>query len=156
MSLRECKKCGKEALSEEDLDLFVFNTQSKHNRENRCKACRDSATKNWDKENKEARKNIKKKWVENNKTYHKEYNLKANYNLDLKDYMQMLEDQDYKCCICKTELTSKNTHTDHNHKTGEVRGLLCQTCNQGLGLFKDNPLFLTEAAAYLLEKGDYR
>lgn len=49
----------------------------------------------------------------------------------------MLNEQDNKCAICKINFSvtkkSLKPHIDHNHKTGVVRGLLCQTCNIGLG-----------------------
>jgi hypothetical protein len=38
---------------------------------------------------------------------------------------------------------------DHNHKTGVIRGLLCKTCNVGIGYLKDSPLLLMAAADYL-------
>ena len=38
---------------------------------------------------------------------------------------------------------------DHDHRTGEWRGLLCSRCNQAVGLFADNPALLRRAADYL-------
>jgi hypothetical protein len=56
-----------------------------------------------------------------------------------------------KCFIClqKINYLSKTTHYDHDHKTGEFRGLLCNACNHGVGFFKDNVINLTRAISYL-------
>lgn len=44
---------------------------------------------------------------------------------------------------------SKVANIDHDHKTGKVRGILCQGCNLGLGGFRDNPGYLLSALSYL-------
>jgi len=73
-----------------------------------------------------------------------------NYN----DFNRMYIEQDGKCKICKihqSELT-KSLSVDHNHSTGEARGLLCQKCNTLLGMAKDNLEILKSAIQYLGEK----
>lgn len=79
------------------------------------------------------------------------------YGIELKDYDLMLEAQGGGCQICKsTDPKGQGRfHVDHNHETGEVRGLLCSHCNTGLGMFKDSPALLISAAAYLEDKGSY-
>jgi hypothetical protein len=63
----------------------------------------------------------------------------------LKDLISQLS-----CEICKTELPCrKDKKIDHNHATGNVRGILCNDCNQGLGRFKDDTRLLANAIAYL-------
>jgi hypothetical protein len=57
------------------------------------------------------------------------------------------------CAVCKKK-TNKRLSGDHNHTTGKPRGLLCNNCNTGLGMFEDNPHLLEEAAAYLRKYGD--
>jgi hypothetical protein len=57
------------------------------------------------------------------------------------------QNQDHKCAICQFPL--KSPSLDHEHQTGIFRGFLCQPCNLGLGLFKDNILILERAISYL-------
>ena len=68
----------------------------------------------------------------------------------------MLKKQDGKCAICgaRTPGSGKKMWSiDHDHATGEVRGLLCGTCNTGLGMFKDSADNLRAAANYLDQHG---
>lgn len=44
---------------------------------------------------------------------------------------------------------------DHNHKTGEFRGILCLPCNSVLGMAKDSALILSRAIEYLEKNGSY-
>lgn len=64
--------------------------------------------------------------------------------IELKD---LLEQQDNKCSICN--IYTEDFHVDHDHKTGKLRGLLCENCNHGLGKFKDNIQILQNAIQYL-------
>lgn len=95
---------------------------------------------------------IKKKeklWRERNrdrrKIYKREWQIKQ-YGLTKKMIASMQQTQDNGCAICrqKTDLV-----IDHDHQTKTVRGLLCNTCNIGLGHFYDNPLLLENAIRYL-------
>ena len=74
------------------------------------------------------------------------------YGLTVEQYDAMLMEQNYVCAICnKSEKSSTRgvLFIDHDHKTGKVRGLLCDTCNRGLGYFYDNKSFLHNAIEYL-------
>lgn len=84
------------------------------------------------------------------------YNLKYNFNLSLEDYETMVEQQNGVCAICSQPPIKGNgnrLHIDHNHSTGKIRGLLCSTCNQGLGFFQDSFETLLSASHYLKERG---
>ena len=68
------------------------------------------------------------------------------------EYLGLLEIQGGQCAICKADQPwSRSTtwHVDHDHITGEVRGLLCSRCNRGLGYFRDDPALLNRAIDYL-------
>ncbi len=66
------------------------------------------------------------------------------------DYWAMLEAQRGLCAICERKPHGKSRlHIDHNHETGAFRGLLCISCNPGIGYFQDDPERLRAAAAYL-------
>lgn len=77
--------------------------------------------------------------------------LEKKYGISILDYDRMYQIQGGSCPICKrhqTELKAK-LNVDHNHQTGFVRGLLCNSCNQALGAFKDNIDTLQNAIDYL-------
>lgn len=69
-------------------------------------------------------------------------------------YLDMMAAQNGCCAICKGQ-PRKFLRVDHNHKTKEIRGLLCEGCNSGIGFFKDNPLVCKNAAEYLEKRGYY-
>lgn len=72
--------------------------------------------------------------------------LRARHNISQTDYDLMLAKQSGECWICsrKTKL-----FVDHDHKTGIIRGLLCQKCNSAIGFLRDDPALVDKAAAYL-------
>ena len=98
-----------------------------------------------------------------NRTQHRGHQLKYKYGITNKDYDLILKSQNGTCAICDGENSTreKGTHNnksvamalsvDHNHKTGKVRGLLCNGCNTSLGKFKDDPVLLQKAIKYLEE-----
>lgn len=76
------------------------------------------------------------------------YLLRA-YGLTLDMYQQKLEDQGFVCAICKRPDGLGNLSIDHNHETGEVRGLLCRACNAAIGALGDDIVLLEKALEYL-------
>jgi len=96
-------------------------------------------------------------WTEERKLYERRKSrgryMKNKYGLSLEDYDKMLIDQLGLCAICGTQDPGGkgDFHIDHCHTTGRVRGLLCQSCNIGLGHFKDSVEFLYSAIKYLRE-----
>lgn len=83
--------------------------------------------------------------------------LKRTYGITLKDYKQMLKNQDGKCAICKKEESLTDFRSgkvrmlavDHCHSSGQVRSLLCRRCNQVLGVVKDDIDLLSTMIDYL-------
>ena len=65
------------------------------------------------------------------------------------------ERQEGCCAICKIQVELMNSAIDHNHETGEFRGVLCKQCNRALGMFGDSPDTLKNALEYLGAFGSY-
>lgn len=77
-------------------------------------------------------------------------NLEKKFGLTPDEYHGLLDSQDGKCAICQTAPRNRNLAVDHDHKTGQIRGLLCTMCNhQMLGGAKDDVEILRRAVAYL-------
>ena len=139
---------------------------------NKCKSCHNSAqrkwraehpgkyaeyVKRWQLKNPAKLKTSAKNWHKKNPDYNKQYlndrvehryfrKLERQYGLTVDQYRKLQEDQDFKCAICGSD---GPLVVDHNHKTNKVRGLLCATCNSGVGLLKDSPKVLKRAAEYI-------
>lgn len=78
--------------------------------------------------------------------------VKKEYDISWEDYEEMLESQNGCCAICKSRIGNSRAQrlfVDHCHESLKVRGLLCSSCNHGLGLFKDSPSLLIKASEYL-------
>lgn len=82
--------------------------------------------------------------------YGHERRLETVYGITRDDYDRMLAEQDGRCAICQNKPRKRRLAVDHDHATGEVRGLLCTRCNQKLlGSANENPAILRRAADYL-------
>lgn len=91
-----------------------------------------------------------------NKTAVQRYRLKRYYDLSVETYNTMLAAQNGVCAICKCPETGRNQSgelkplsVDHNHDTGQVRGLLCTQCNYMVGHCRENREYLLAAVRYL-------
>jgi len=104
----------------------------------------------WPIDKPRARVNMKL-WRKDNKekikTYGRAYRLRTSYGLTPQEYDTKLYNQNGLCAICNCPgfpLT-----VDHNHKTGVVRGLLCNHCNMALGQVREDCTILKAAIIYL-------
>lgn len=75
--------------------------------------------------------------------------LRRNFGITVEQYEQMLQRQDGTCAICHEPPKNQALAVDHDHTTGQVRGLLCRRCNQLLGSAHDDAALLRSAADYI-------
>jgi hypothetical protein len=84
----------------------------------------------------------------------KDARLRREYGIGLDDFDRLLEKQEGRCAICRTDVPGGPTptsrfHVDHDHHSGKVRGLLCRACNMALGLLKEDRERIEALLAYL-------
>jgi len=137
--IKLCKMCGK---TKSLTDFWFRNTRRGEVKRyySPCKACREKRRKQYRKENPLKIKNLL---------------LKRDWNITLEEYHEKVIQQKGVCAICgKPE---KSTYrgkprclaVDHNHQTGELRGLLCNDCNIALGWFHDDIDVIKNSINYL-------
>lgn len=93
----------------------------------------------------------RKSYLKNKKAcieYSTRYNRLKKLGITHSQYEVMYKEQKGLCAICSNTCT-KSLAVDHDHTTGVIRGLLCNSCNRGLGYFKDDKLRLFAAYQYL-------
>lgn len=100
----------------------------------------------------------RKRWAEENPDkaarLKRKTHLRQKYGISIEQYEMLALTQEYKCAACGDPVIDDVIlHVDHDHSTGELRGLLCQGCNLAIGHAKDDPVRLEKAAAYLRRTG---
>lgn len=98
----------------------------------------------------------REKYPEKVKEQKRKGHLKNTFSISIDEWNEMFSLQNGCCDICKLHASSftKRLAVDHCHTTGKIRGLLCESCNLGLGKFKDNIEVLENAINYLNKNKD--
>ena len=99
----------------------------------------------------ERRRRLREENPEKTKEMYRRHNLKHFFGITPEDYDKMLEKQRSLCAICERHVSNfkKRLAVDHCHHTGKIRGLLCASCNSGLGKLQDDVDYLESAILYL-------
>lgn len=142
--MKVCSKCKEvKTLSNFRKKKFKSGNYGLHSH---CKSCASSAIKKWNENNPDKIAEYKSKYYYK---FREKFTLKK-YGLTEREYTRKLIEQNGVCAICnKQETSQRQLAVDHNHETGEIRGLLCGNCNRGLGHFQENLEILDKAKDYL-------
>lgn len=122
-----------------------------------CKSCVIETTLEYQKAHRPLYAKLARRSRRNNPTAAISHRLKYRYGITHSEYEAMVEQQNGVCAICgSSPKEGKKLVVDHDHATGHVRGLLCNSCNQLLGAARDDEVILTQAITYLrLQREDY-
>ena len=130
--MRRCRKCHET----KKLDDFSKGKEYKFGRRYICKKCFNNYNLN-------RLQDPKLRYIRRLSVMR--HDVKKAYGITLEEYLA-LKIKYKKCAICGRE---GRLHLDHDHKDGNIRGILCRACNHGLGNFCDNPSLLRKAAKYI-------
>jgi len=163
-TIKQCSDCKQE----KEFILFPPDKRCLYGRAAKCRKCTIVAKKKYYSKYPEAeaerrRKNAEcgRKWYRKNRVklieQMKWHRIKKVHGITKAEYESILVAQDRKCAICCSEEPGRQDRhfaVDHDHTTGKIRGLLCQKCNCGIGLLKDDIYLLEKALIYLRKHHD--
>jgi hypothetical protein len=166
--VRRCKHCGEIKPSGD----FYAEKSGRKGKRPECKACTAARRKEWYRHNRQREIARVRIWQRANPERLKasrdrnrerrnrkmrEIHLRNKFGLTPDQYGVILADQGGACALCKKPPTlGISLHVDHDHRTGEIRGLLCMRCNNALGLFRENSDLLRRAARYVTTDAKHR
>jgi hypothetical protein len=166
--VKRCKHCGEL----EPLQEFYAEKSGRDGKRPECKACTSARRHEWYTENREREIARVRAWQQANPERLKasrdrnrdrrnrkmrEIHLRNKFGLTPEEYERIFKAQDGVCALCERQPTPGiSLHVDHDHATGEVRGLLCMRCNNALGLFREDPDLLRRAARYVTSDARHR
>lgn len=140
--LRECRSCKVILL----YNMFFYPGHG------RCRGCVNLLQSAYSKKNPEKIKAIAKRSRLKDQIRIKNNYLKHKYAISWEDYLEISKKQKGLCAICAGPPDGDRLFVDHSHTTGRVRGLLCRSCNSGIGQLKDSVVLLKKATRYLVEQ----
>lgn len=160
--MKRCSKCGRS----KSLSDFHKDSTRKDGLAVWCKACVKRNTDSYYQKNKkeireksriyrqqmdpvrlaEINSEYGRRWRSRNPDHARLITLRQ-YGLTPESYAELLRSQGGGCAICGS--TEKRLHIDHDHRSGQRRGVLCQSCNHGLGNFLESPRLMRVAMRYL-------
>lgn len=126
-------------------------TYKKNSREGHDKELAKERSRVWRLENLERSRENSKKYQKEHPEQLLKWQLKK-YRLTLQDHEKLLKRSNDRCEICGSKTSTKGKSRlsiDHDHDTGKVRGLLCNSCNLGIGHLRHNSNLLLKAIEYL-------
>lgn len=140
--MKTCTKCNET----KELSNFYKAKNNLDGHRNDCKECCAAYNKEWQKKNPEkARKAWRKAEAKSRDGFRRRA---SKYGLTKDQLKKMLDDANGVCAICGRE-PNNYLVIDHCHTSGKVRDVLCEPCNQALGLFADNIEYMQSAIEYL-------
>lgn len=142
--MKVCTKCKQK----KSIKSFSKNIDAKSGLAYWCKNCVKKKNKIWKNKNKVKKRLYDKAWKAKNPTYYPLYTAKYQYGFAgiLKELYIV---QKRMCPICEKKLVLKKAHIDHDHKTGDIRGILHPQCNLTIGKLGDSYEGLLRATEYL-------
>lgn len=143
MTLFTCRTCN----VEKPLDAFRTYGRYNEKRYNQCKACAYEKYKVWKAEKPPRAEKQSPEWTFRRRCKRR--------NVSPQLVREAYQAQQEKCVICLDHIMLETCAIDHNHKTGEFRGLLCKKCNTSIAFLKDHPETVDRAAKYLRDRGHY-
>lgn len=146
MQTKKCSRCR----TDKPLDSFYVSKIHRGGRHSYCIPCHKAEGAARVRRNPEPHRAAVRRWQRRNPDKVRAQRLAIEYGIVPEEYDALLRRQAGVCAICGAACPKySNLSVDHCHKTGRVRGLLCDPCNNGLGRFGDDPDRLVAAADYL-------
>jgi hypothetical protein len=158
--VKRCNKCGEV----KPLAEFYDEKSGRDGKRPECKPCNLAARRRWYQANRAKAIAHVVKWQQDNRERYnasqraykrknadkeRESHLRRKFGLTQAEYEERLAEQDGGCAVCGDRPRKTSLHVDHDHDTGEIRGLLCMRCNNALGLFREQTQLLENALRYV-------
>jgi len=148
--LKKCYRCK----IDKPFDAFSKNVNRKSGATTYCKLCSTIISREYRQHNPEKMREYESRpeVVRRKQDWH----LRRKYGISIELFDKLFEIQGRCCGICHTTSSggTGGWHTDHDHSTGKIRGILCAQCNLLIGMARENPELLVLIAHYLVRNQD--